>query len=175
MEKENRDTNVLQTKPETPTTTSPHPAPTNPVDNIRIPPPSHQPTTNLENSQPPISIEVSHPIPTTPTETPQEYNDNDNNEDAVLSVLRSRLRKQSDVRLMAENLVRGQEDGTKEPQGIEGKKTERENVGIEQVTQGEKVEEKGEEKKTKGEKGLSVQAKRRAAKRRIMLAFEDGM
>jgi hypothetical protein len=155
---------------------------------VSIPPPSpHIPIDEIPPPLPPrpTTNEVSQPVPATPTSPSEELAD----DDVVLSVLRQRLRSQSNVKKMAEDLVRAKGAGESTPteaqtpvaatqeQAQAEKEKQKENEFQKEIS----VRDAASPVPSNGSlldeerKQMSAQAKRRAAHaRRMALAFGDG-
>jgi hypothetical protein len=114
-----------------------------------------------------ITNEASQSIPANSTEVPEDLAD----DDVVLSVLRQRLRDQTNVKKMAEDLVRAKDAGESTP--IEGESPVATTEGQEMIAAEGKTE-RAPPVDIQVEKPMSAQAKRReATRRRMQLAFSE--
>ncbi|KAF1832152.1 hypothetical protein BDW02DRAFT_555337 [Decorospora gaudefroyi] len=121
----------------------------------------------------PITNEASPPIPAHAPKTPEEPNNDP--DDIILSVLKERLRSQTDIRKMAEDLVRAKsEQGTTTSSTPESTQTT--SAQEESASTPVQCQTPSNHSQTSlGSKPMSAQAKRRAAHaRRMQLAFGDG-
>jgi hypothetical protein len=166
---------------------------------VSIPPPSpHIPVDEIPPPLPPrpTTNKKSQPVPATPTSPSEELAD----DDIVLSVLRQRLRSQSNVKKMAEDLVRAKDAGESTPteaqtpvatteeqaqvakaeeQAQVAKAEEKENEFQKEISVRESASPvpsiENDSQREEDRKPMSAQAKRRAAHaRRMALAFGNG-